>query len=75
MIRRKSSDIKLGFVAALALKNDTSTNDSVLKPEAVSGIVGGRRFSVMDTPISEEEARRVRRGSVLAVRAYEEQAV
>ena len=73
MIRRKSSDIKLGFVAALALKNDTSTNDSVLKPEA--GMVGGRRFSVMDTPISEEEARRVRRGSVLAVRAYEEQAV
>ena len=29
----------------------------------------------MDTPISEEEARRVRRGSLLAVRVYEEQAV
>ena len=76
MIRRKSRDIKLGIVEALAIRNQNTDESRVLTR---TGRVGagdeGRRVSIKHTPLSEEEAARARRGSVLAVRAYEKIAV
>ena len=79
-IRRKSSDIKLAMVAALAIKNQHTDENLILKHETLGSNVptsvsaarkSSRRVSFKQTPISEEEAVHVRRGSVLAARAFE----
>ena len=84
MIGRKSSDIKVGVVAALAIRsrsNNETTDMTKTASGRVTGLRGttdfleGRKMSLKHTPIAEEEVVNFRRSSVLAVRAYEKIAV